>query len=60
LQQFFWSEDEVNTRLVELMQRAFQQVVSTAEKEHESLRTAALMLGIGRVAKAKRLRGVFP
>jgi len=60
LQQFFWSEEEVNNRLIGLMQRAYQEVRDTAERNGVDLRTGALMLGIGRVAEAKRRRGVFP
>jgi glutamate dehydrogenase (NAD(P)+) len=60
LQQFFWTEREVNERLVELMKRAFAEVQAVAEQEGVDLRTAALMRGIHRVAEAKRRRGVFP
>lgn len=60
LQQFFWSEEEVNNRLIGLMQSAYREVFQTAERRGVNLRTAALMLGIGRVAEAKRRRGVFP
>jgi len=60
LQQFFWSEDEVNNRLIELMQRAYRDVEAVAEKGKVDLRTAALMRGIDRVKEAKRRRGVFP
>lgn len=42
------------------MQRAYREVSEKAEHEDVDLRTAALMLGIGRVAEAKRRRGVFP
>jgi glutamate dehydrogenase (NAD(P)+) len=59
-QKFFWSEEEVNRRLIELMQRAFHAVWSVAEAERSDLRTAALMRGVARVKKAKLLRGVFP
>ena len=60
LQQFFWSEEEVNTRLIALMQRAFQEVSGVADRQEVSLRTAALIRGIDRVKEAKRRRGVFP
>jgi glutamate dehydrogenase/leucine dehydrogenase len=59
-QQFFWSEEEVNTRLIQIMQRAFQDVSKLAEARGVDLRTAAMMRGIHRVAEAKRRRGVFP
>ncbi|MEM7412823.1 MAG: Glu/Leu/Phe/Val dehydrogenase [Myxococcota bacterium] len=60
VQQFFWSEEEVNDRLITLMQRAFHSVLERSKSEGVDLRTAAMMLGIGRVAEAKRRRGVFP
>jgi glutamate dehydrogenase (NAD(P)+) len=60
LQQFFWTEEEVNSRLITLMQRAFREVQRVSEERKVSLRTAALMRGIARVAEAKRVRGVFP
>jgi glutamate dehydrogenase (NAD(P)+) len=59
-QQFFWSEQEVNNRLIQLMQRAFREVQGVAERRKVSLRTAALMRGIERITEAKRVRGVFP
>jgi glutamate dehydrogenase (NAD(P)+) len=60
LQQFFWTEEEVNNRLIELMQRSFRDVFGLSRAEGVDLRTAALMRGIGRVVEAKRRRGVFP
>ncbi len=60
LQQFFWSEEEVNDRLIALMQRAFRDVLDLSKAENVDLRTAAMIRGIGRVAEAKRRRGVFP
>jgi glutamate dehydrogenase (NAD(P)+) len=59
-QRQFWTEEEVNTRLTGIMQRAFREVLATAQRESVDMRTAALMTGIGRVAEAKRRRGVFP
>lgn len=59
-QQFFWSEEEVNAKLIALMQKASRGVHAVADRRGVDLRTAALMLGIERVAKAKKLRGVFP
>lgn len=59
-QQLLWSEDEVNERLVAIMQRAFRDVMRSALDEDVDLRTAALIRGVGRVVEAKRRRGVFP
>jgi glutamate dehydrogenase (NAD(P)+) len=60
LQNFFWSEEDVNTRLISLMQRAFQDVLGTSAERGISLRNAALIRGIERIKEAKRRRGVFP
>jgi len=60
LQQFFWTEEEVNSRLINLMQRAFRDVLTLAGSQKSNLRTAALIRGIDRVKEAKRRRGVFP
>jgi len=60
LQNYFWSESEIVARLREIMNRAFDEVMSIATREKTDLRTAALMKGIRRVADAKLARGVFP
>ena len=60
LKQFFWSEEEVNNRLISLMQQAFHDVLQLALGQGVDLRTAALMRGIDRIKEAKRRRGVFP
>ena len=60
LQHFFWSEEEVNSRLITLMRRAFGEVLRVAEEGQVDLRTAALMRAIDRIREAKRRRGVFP
>jgi glutamate dehydrogenase (NAD(P)+) len=60
LQYHFWRESEINSRLQEIMIRAFNQVKVMSKREHVDLRTAALMVGIGRVAEAFRLRGFYP
>jgi glutamate dehydrogenase (NAD(P)+) len=59
-QKFFWTEDQVNGRLIDIMQRAFREVSDVAQAEGVDLRTAALVRGLGRVSEAKRRRGVFP
>ena len=60
LQAYFWSEDEVNDRLRRLMESAYDQVSTMARDRGVSLRTAAQMIGVGRVAEAHRLRGLYP
>ncbi len=60
LQYYFWRESEINTRLQELIIRAFNQVMALSKREAVNLRTAALMLGIRRVAEGFQLRGFYP
>jgi glutamate dehydrogenase (NAD(P)+) len=60
LQYHFWRESEINSRLQELMTRAFSQVNTMAKREKVDLRTAALMVGVRRVADAFELRGLYP
>ena len=60
LQQLFWSETEVNTRLETLLEGAYQQVSRRAHAEGVSNRTAAMAIGVEKVRAGKRLRGLFP
>jgi glutamate dehydrogenase (NAD(P)+) len=60
LQAYFWSEDEVNDRLKIMMERAYAQVSNLAAERKVSMRTAAQMIGVGRVAEAHRTRGLYP
>jgi glutamate dehydrogenase (NAD(P)+) len=60
IQKLFWTEDDVNERLDQIMTRAFHEVYDISIKDKINMRTAAYMLAIGRVAEAKRLRGIFP
>ncbi|WP_395145427.1 Glu/Leu/Phe/Val dehydrogenase [Armatimonas sp.] len=60
LQSFFWSESEVNAKLEQIMVRAFGQVNAAAKKHNCDLRTAAYIVGVGRVAEAITALGIFP
>ena len=60
LQAYFWSEDEVNDRLKVLLEAAYDEVSALAAERGVSLRTAAQMIGVGRVADAHRTRGLYP
>ncbi|MDA0999046.1 MAG: Glu/Leu/Phe/Val dehydrogenase [bacterium] len=59
-QHFFWEADEVDARLRKIMARAFHEVKTMSEQKEVSLRRAALILGVQRVAEAKKLRGLYP
>jgi glutamate dehydrogenase (NAD(P)+) len=58
-QGFFWRESEVNERLQDAMERAFDEVVHFAEIHSVNNRIAAYMVAIDRVARALRLRGIY-
>lgn len=59
-QEYFWSEEQVNTRLQEIMCGSFSEVLAIHLKEKVDMRTAAYMLALGRVADAIRVRGIYP
>lgn len=60
VQKLFWTEDDVNRQLHRVMARAFKEVYDIAVNEKVNMRTAAYILAVGRVAAAKRFRGIFP
>ncbi|VVM06386.1 Glu/Leu/Phe/Val family dehydrogenase [Methylacidimicrobium tartarophylax] len=60
LQSFFWSEREVYDALYRILEEALSTILKRVGKQKSSMRMAALMIGIERVAEAKRLRGLFP
>ncbi len=60
LQQFFWTEEEVNQNLERIMVRSIAQVVETSQEKRTTLRTAALIRAIDRVAEALMTRGIYP
>jgi glutamate dehydrogenase (NAD(P)+) len=59
-QEFAWTLEEVNDHLHKIMVEAFQRTLMRSQRDNVDMRTAALLEGIGRVAEAKLLRGVFP
>ncbi len=60
LQELLWNEEEVSQRLTNIMSRSFFEVLRISEEKKVNMRIAALILGIGRVAEAVQLRGIFP
>ena len=59
LQNFFWTEDEVNKKLKEILTRAFHEVLDMSRREKSDMRLAALMIGVKRVARAMLWRGLY-
>jgi glutamate dehydrogenase (NAD(P)+) len=60
IQHLFWTEEQVNEKLTYLMGRAFEEVYQIGQEKKVDNRTAAMMIGVGRVAAAKALRGLYP
>jgi glutamate dehydrogenase (NAD(P)+) len=60
IQREAWSADEVTTRLRLQMQEALSRVLAASEDYGTDWRTAALAVGLARVAEASRLRAVYP
>jgi len=59
-QNYFWSAEEVKSNLNEIMMRSFKEVENMATSKKVSWREAAHMIGVGRVAQAHKLRGLYP
>jgi glutamate dehydrogenase (NAD(P)+) len=60
LQAFAWTEQEVNSRLRYIMDKAFAATAASAEKHKVSLRSGALITAIALVADAASVRGIYP
>ncbi len=60
LMQLFWTENEVNERLEQIMGKACDKVFALTAERNIRPRMAALWLGVSTIAEAKRLRGLYP
>jgi glutamate dehydrogenase (NAD(P)+) len=60
LQAHFWTEDEINAKLEQIMKRSFGEVYAMRQKHNVNMRLAAYMLAVSRVAEALWIRGIFP
>jgi glutamate dehydrogenase/leucine dehydrogenase len=56
----FWDEQDVNLKLEKVMTRAFRDVLKIQIDRKVSMRLAANIVGIGRVAEAVKIRGLYP
>jgi len=57
LMHYYWSEDEVNTKLKVKMVDAYQSVRKLSREYNTDLRTAAFMISIHRISEAMKARG---
>ncbi len=60
IQNFFWSESQVNSKLAEVMENAFNKVVQVRDQYDCGMKTAALIAGVDRLNRAMLMRGLFP
>ncbi|ACM31638.1 MULTISPECIES: Glu/Leu/Phe/Val family dehydrogenase [Diaphorobacter] len=57
---FFWTEDEINARLVRIMKEAFAGVWQVAQENKVTLRTATFIVACKRILHAREMRGLYP
>ena len=60
IQSLTWDEDEVNSTLEKAMIKAINQVWETSQEHNVSPRMGAYMVALRRMAKVKKIRGIFP
>ncbi|MFN7972038.1 MAG: Glu/Leu/Phe/Val dehydrogenase dimerization domain-containing protein [Acidobacteriota bacterium] len=58
IQRFRWKEERVNAELKSIMSESYAKVAKLVAGKKISFRTAAFVVGVGRVAKTVALRGV--
>jgi glutamate dehydrogenase (NAD(P)+) len=59
-ERLYWTPEEVAARLRRLLVRAFAEVYATAQQESITLREAATVLAVSKVAEATLVRGIYP
>lgn len=58
-QNFYWTEQEVISKLEHQMDEAFEEVWKTSTENKVSMRTAAYMVALNRLVTAKKYKGEF-
>lgn len=56
-QGYYWTEEEVERRLEEVLVNSFNNVYNTAQTRRVNMRLAAYMVGVRKMAEASRFRG---
>lgn len=56
-QGFYWTEEEVETRLEDMMVKSFNNIYEMAQNRRIDMRLAAYMVGVRKMAEASRFRG---
>lgn len=57
---YFWNKEKVNSRLKELIVKAFNKILKLSQKEKVDNRTSAYICAISKVADTMKSRGVWP
>ncbi len=60
LQEYFWKEPEVNSKLRDIVTRAFNETWQVAQERQVAMRPASYGVAVGRVAEATVTRGLYP
>jgi len=60
IQSYFWDVERINQELKKILVKTFKEVYNLSKEKNVTLRTAAYMIAISRLAKAFELRGIFP
>ncbi len=60
LQRFFWKAKDIQDRLHDIITQAFHRTLHFATEKRTTMRMAALMSGIDKVAQAHLQRGLYP
>ncbi len=60
LQWFFWEMEDIRNALHRIMKKAFGNVIKCSNKYGTDMRSAAYVFAIEKVAKATKMRGIFP
>lgn len=58
-QGYFWTEERVNRRLTRMMREAFNNLYTVSEQHKVTLRQAAYIYAIDKVARTLKLRGIY-
>jgi glutamate dehydrogenase len=56
-QGYYWTEEEIDKKLHEIMIKGFNSIYNTAETRRIDMRLAAYMVGVRKMAEASRFRG---
>jgi len=57
---YFWKLDRINQELKNILVNTFEEVYNLSQEKNVTIRTAAYMIALLRLAKAIELRGIFP